>query len=103
VKSLTVLQPVLTLLADNIDILPAVGGAVEDLLRPDVEEMEDMLINKGLLARFGDMESAEALTREMERTALSNDAVFPPLLWTGKRHKTPNHPVSPNVAKGRMA
>jgi hypothetical protein len=46
VKSLTVLQPVLTLLADNLDILPAVGGAVEDLLRPDVDEMEDMLIDK---------------------------------------------------------
>jgi hypothetical protein len=46
VKSLTVLQPVLSLLANNLDILPAVGGAVEDLLRPDVDEVDDMLINK---------------------------------------------------------
>jgi hypothetical protein len=38
----------------------------------------------GLLATFGDMESAEASTREMERTALRNDAVFPLLLGTGK-------------------
>lgn len=45
-KPLTVLQPVLTLPANNLDTLPAVGGAVEDLLRPDVDEMEDMLINR---------------------------------------------------------
>ena len=45
-KSLTVFQPVLSLLANNLDILPAVGGAVEDLLRPDVDEVDDMLINK---------------------------------------------------------
>lgn len=44
-KSLNFLQPVLTLLASNLDVLPAVGGAVEDLLRPDVDEIEDMLVN----------------------------------------------------------
>ncbi|MBI3328054.1 MAG: hypothetical protein HYZ81_15305 [Nitrospinae bacterium] len=43
-KSLNFLQPVLTLLASNLDVLPAVGGAVEDLLRPDVDEIEDMLV-----------------------------------------------------------
>jgi hypothetical protein len=46
VKPLTVLQPVLSLLASNLDILPAIGGAVEDLLRPDVDEREAMLINR---------------------------------------------------------
>lgn len=44
-KSLSFLEPALTLLADNLDILPATGGAVEDLLRPDVDEIEDMLVN----------------------------------------------------------
>jgi len=44
-RSLSFLQPVLNLLVDNLDILPAVGGAVEDLLQPDVDEVEDMLVN----------------------------------------------------------
>jgi len=37
--------PLLSVLQDNLDILPAVGGAVEDLLRSDSDEIEDMLIN----------------------------------------------------------
>jgi hypothetical protein len=44
-KPLHFLAPVLHLLHTNLDVLPAVGGAVEDLLRPDVDEIEDMLIN----------------------------------------------------------
>ena len=44
-KPLDFLVPVLHLLHNNLDVLPAVGGAVEDLLRPDVDEIEDMLIN----------------------------------------------------------
>ncbi len=39
------LAPALSLLQDNLDILPAVGGAVEDLLTPDIDEREDMLVN----------------------------------------------------------
>lgn len=34
------------LLLKKIDILPASGGAVEDLQRPDEDEMDDMLINR---------------------------------------------------------
>lgn len=30
----------------HLDVLLAVGGAVEDLLRPDVDEIEDMLVNR---------------------------------------------------------
>lgn len=41
-----VLSPALQLLGEKIDILPASGGAVEDLQRPDEDEMEDMLINR---------------------------------------------------------
>lgn len=41
----TFLQPAIALLNDSLDILPAVGGAVEDLLQPDVDEIEDMLVN----------------------------------------------------------
>jgi len=44
-QSLGFLQPAIALLHDSLDILPAVGGAVEDLLQPDVDEIEDMLIN----------------------------------------------------------
>lgn len=39
------LRPALQLLADNLDVLPAVGGAMEDLERPDEDEIEDMLVN----------------------------------------------------------
>ena len=35
------LTPALKVLAQNVDILPATGQAVEDLLRPDQEEVED--------------------------------------------------------------
>ncbi len=44
-KPLSSLQPVLNVLVSNIDILPATGGAVEDLLLPELEEIDDMLIN----------------------------------------------------------
>lgn len=44
-KPLPFLQPTLHLLATNLDVLPAYGGATEDLLRPDQDEVEDMLIN----------------------------------------------------------
>lgn len=40
------LAPALELLQENLDILPATGGAVEDMLRTDVDEIEDMLVNK---------------------------------------------------------
>ncbi len=35
------------MLAHSCNILPAIGGAVEDLLHPDQEERDDFLINKG--------------------------------------------------------
>src|SRR5262249_41230667 len=44
-KPLPFLQPTLSLLANHLDILPASGGATEDLLRPDQDEVEDMLVN----------------------------------------------------------
>lgn len=40
------LTEALRVLANEMDILPATGGAVEDLQHPDVEEMEDALINR---------------------------------------------------------
>jgi hypothetical protein len=38
--------PILDLLGKELKILPATGGAVEDLQHPDQEEIEDVLINK---------------------------------------------------------
>ncbi len=40
------LKPALEVLAQNVDILPATGQAVEDLLRPDQEEVEDTVLTK---------------------------------------------------------
>src|SRR5688500_12423394 len=45
-----------------------------------------------LLATFGEVERAGTSTREMERFPLSNDAVFPPPLWTGTPRKTSTLP-----------
>ena len=39
------LTPMVDILRSKLDILPAVGGAVEDLLAPDIDEVEDMLVN----------------------------------------------------------
>lgn len=39
--------PVLEALGNELDILPATGGAVEELQHPDQEEVEDILIGKG--------------------------------------------------------
>jgi len=41
------LRPALDVLARNCSILPAIGGAVEDLLHPDQEERDDLFINRG--------------------------------------------------------
>jgi hypothetical protein len=38
---LTFLGPAIDLIARNANVLPAVGGAFEDLARPDVEEADD--------------------------------------------------------------
>jgi hypothetical protein len=38
--------PILDLLGKGLKILPATGGAVEDLQYPDQDEIEDVLINK---------------------------------------------------------
>lgn len=40
------ITPAIELLADQVDVLPASGGAVEDLQWPDADELEDMFINR---------------------------------------------------------
>src|SRR5262245_24379237 len=45
-SNLNLITPVLEVLNTNLDsVLPAVGGATEDLEHPDIDEMEDMLVN----------------------------------------------------------
>jgi len=43
---LSFLAPVIDLVGSNVRILPATGGAVEDLQHPDVDEVEDTLLNR---------------------------------------------------------
>ncbi|WP_347244977.1 hypothetical protein, partial [Thermogutta sp.] len=38
-------RQVLKAIAEEVEVLPAVGGAVEDLERPDFEEREDQALN----------------------------------------------------------
>lgn len=40
------IKPAIELISKRIDVLPATGGAVEDLQRLDEDELEDMLINR---------------------------------------------------------
>ncbi len=45
-KALQGLRQILQAVAQDVDVLPAVGGAVEDLERPDFEEREDQALNE---------------------------------------------------------
>lgn len=49
VNPLLDLKPALEVLAKNTEILPATGQAVEDLMRPDQEEIEDEILNDDAL------------------------------------------------------
>ncbi|MDI6788811.1 MAG: hypothetical protein QME51_10610, partial [Planctomycetota bacterium] len=40
-----IISPIIDLLGKEIRVLPATGGAVEDLQRPDADELDDALIN----------------------------------------------------------
>jgi hypothetical protein len=54
--------PILDLLGKELKILPATGGAVEDLQRPDQEEIEDVLVNRdaGEITEFAETPEPEA-------------------------------------------
>ncbi|MFN3742808.1 MAG: hypothetical protein ACK4VW_09085 [Anaerolineales bacterium] len=45
-KALQGLREMLKTMAQDVEVLPAVGGAVEDLERPDFEEREDQALNE---------------------------------------------------------
>ncbi|MDW8137322.1 MAG: hypothetical protein RMK61_02580 [Bacteroidota bacterium] len=45
-KALQDLRHILKTIAKEVEVLPAVGGAVEDLERPDFEEREDQALNE---------------------------------------------------------
>jgi|Deesub1362A_J573_1020465.scaffolds.fasta_scaffold01453_2 hypothetical protein len=45
---LSSITPILNILSKEIKILPATGGAVEELQHPDQEEIEDVIINKNI-------------------------------------------------------
>jgi hypothetical protein len=45
---LKLITPVLECLGNNLNILPATGGAVEDLQHPDHDEIDDILVHKGM-------------------------------------------------------
>lgn len=46
-KALQDLRHILKAISQDVEVLPAVGGAVEDLERPDFEEREDQALNEG--------------------------------------------------------
>jgi hypothetical protein len=52
-------SPALELLFKELEILPATGGAVQDLELPDVDELEDMLVNRDVGEITAFMETPE--------------------------------------------
>lgn len=44
---LDTLTPALQVLAEEVDVLPATGIAVEDLQQPDIDELEDKILDRG--------------------------------------------------------
>lgn len=45
-KALQGIREILKVISQEVEVLPAVGGAVEDLERPDFEEREDQALNE---------------------------------------------------------
>lgn len=71
------ITPFLDLLGREIKILPATGGAVEDLQHPDQEEIEDVIINK-------EMENITAFAETPEPDPKDIYRKTPPLTRTKK-------------------
>ncbi|HHT10701.1 MAG TPA: hypothetical protein GX009_10370, partial [Candidatus Atribacteria bacterium] len=53
---LSSLAPYLKLLSKEVKILPAVGGATEELLHPDIEEVEEAIVDRNIenVTSFGE-------------------------------------------------
>jgi hypothetical protein len=67
------LGPALELLSSSVTILPATGGAVEDLQHPDADEIEEALINRAVGEVTSFAESPEPTPKNLYRPT-------PPLL-----------------------
>ncbi len=74
---INVITPALKLLGDKIDILPASGGAVEDLQRPDEDELEDMLIKEARIEKSSVPEKVITFVDELNKYALSGNKESP--------------------------
>lgn len=72
------LCPMVDILRSNLDVLPAFGGAVEELLVPDIDEMEDMLVNA----------DTRAITEFLETPTPSLTGIYRP---TPPLYRTENH------------
>lgn len=70
-------MPLLDLLGKEVKILPATGGAVEDLQHPDQEEIEDIVINK-------DVDTVNAFAEDPEPNPQNIYRETPPLSRTQK-------------------
>jgi len=48
--------PVLQLIGEEVRVLPAIGGAVEDMLHPDIDEIEETIIDRKIedISTFGE-------------------------------------------------
>ena len=69
---LSVITPALELLGKNVNILPAMGKAVEDLQHPDQDEIDDVLIHREMdkeITAFAEV--PEPSTNDKGKTAIN--------------------------------
>jgi hypothetical protein len=89
------LKQVLDLLAKEIDVLPASGGTLEDLERPDVDEIGDVLVNADTKVDVVQFGARPARRRRAEIGFLTGGtACFPPnKIWRrSSRGRSGSHP-----------
>jgi hypothetical protein len=82
---LTFLGPAIDLIARNASVLPAVGGAFEDLARPDVEEADDRFFGSQTDAEQGFDTFAEVPTPDWHDLYRANAALIEALELAANR------------------
>jgi len=75
------------------------GDTHSPALKIGHRDLPNRVTTSWLLGAFGEVGSVGTLRRKIEKTALSNNAVFPPLLWTGKRRKIAKRPYFTKCAQ----
>jgi hypothetical protein len=74
---LAFLGPAIELIGTNASVLPATGGAFEDMARPDVEEADDRFFGARQDAQEGFQDFSESPTPDWRSLYRPTPSVFP--------------------------